>query len=122
MERGRTGTNWLPIILVAVLCAVGLMSLSSTDFYSGDSFHRNQMVRMLVGVLVCLAFRYIDIRLFERFALVGYVLVVLLLVATAFVGKEVYGSRRWLELGGVVVVRLAQRCQGFLVQLYPFKV
>ena len=88
MERGRTGTNWIPIFLVAILCAVGLMTLSSTDFYSGDSFHRNQMVRMLVGVLVCLAFRYIDIRLFERFALFGYVLVVILLFATALVGKR----------------------------------
>ena len=41
------------------------------------------------GVLVCLAFRYIDIRLFERFALVGYVLVVLLVAA--FVGKGFMG-------------------------------
>jgi len=103
MERGHTGTNWIPILLVAALCAIGLMTLSSTDYYSGDAFHRNQMVRMLVGVMVCLAFRYIDIRLFERFALGGYVVVVLLLIGTALVGKEVYGSRRWLDLGGVVV-------------------
>ena len=47
--------------------------------------------------------RYLDIRIFEQFALTAYGFNLALLIATVFVGKSVYGSKRWLELGGFVL-------------------
>ena len=72
------------------------------DFYSGDAFIGTNGLDVGWGI-VCLLVRYLDIRIFEQFALTAYGFNLALLIATVFVGKSVYGSKRWLELGGFVL-------------------
>jgi cell division protein FtsW len=70
-----------------------------------DSYYfvKRQAVFAIPGVLVLIAVSFLDPRTVRRFALAGFAVCVLLLIATLFVGPEVKGSRRWLNIAGISV-------------------
>lgn len=93
--------NFLGVVSVIALTAVGLVNLASVDYYSGDSFHRAQLVWMLLGYVVAIIVFFIDLRVFYNLAYVGYGVLMGLLVATRLFGLEVNNSTRWLVVGGM---------------------
>src|SRR3546814_13568029 len=57
-----------------------------------------RFVALLIGMLILARF---PIRLFEDFAYIAYIGVVVLLVGVELIGFVVGGSQRWLDLGVV---------------------
>lgn len=93
--------NFIGVVAVIALTAVGLVNLASVDYYSGDSFHRAQLVWMLLGYVVAIIVFFVDIRVFYNLAYVGYGVLLALLIATRLFGLEVNNSTRWLVIGGM---------------------
>ena len=52
-----------------------------------------------IAVTVMLCFSMLGLKYIRRFALLGYVAVLFLLMATLFFGVEIKGAKRWLDLG-----------------------
>ncbi len=52
-----------------------------------------------ISVTVMLAFSMLGLKYIRRFALLGYVAVLFLLIATLLFGVEIKGAKRWLDLG-----------------------
>jgi rod shape determining protein RodA len=91
--------HWVGAISLVLINALGLLTLSSADSYSGDSFLRPQLVWTLVGYLVALAAAFIDIRIVERYAYFFYGIIMFLLAITPLVGTTINNSRRWIIIG-----------------------
>lgn len=81
------------------------MIYSSSYYYSinmfNDSSHllKRQLMWGVLGIVVMLVVSRIDFHIFNRFALLMYILSIGFLVLVLFVGIEVNGSRRWLGVG-----------------------
>jgi rod shape determining protein RodA len=91
-------------VLIGIIC-IGLLSIYSA-LYNQIQAHptHNLFIRQLmwlsVGFTVMLGSMLLDYQQLKRASLWLYLLALLLLFAVLLVGKDVNGSKRWLELGG----------------------
>lgn len=91
--------NWLLPTLVAVVGLVGVVMIyAATDgIWRYGAFQH--FLRIGLGGLVMLIIALVDIRVWYRLAYPVYLIGLVLLVGVEFVGVEVNGSQRWLDLG-----------------------
>ncbi|HKY94241.1 MAG TPA: putative peptidoglycan glycosyltransferase FtsW [Kiloniellales bacterium] len=61
---------------------------------------RRHMVMIPLAVLLMLAISMLAPRSVNRFAVLGLLAAIALLIATLFIGQEIKGASRWIELGG----------------------
>lgn len=91
--------NWLLPTLVGVVGLVGVVMI----FAATDGVWRygalQHFVRIAFGGFVMLCVALIDIRIWYRLAYPAYAIGLGLLIGVEFVGVEVNGSTRWLDLG-----------------------
>jgi rod shape determining protein RodA len=91
-------------VLISIIC-IGLLSIYSA-LYNQIQAHptHNLFIRQLmwlsVGFTVMLGSMLVDYQQLKRVSLWLYLLALLLLFAVLLIGKDVNGSKRWLELGG----------------------
>lgn len=98
--------DWFTVILYIILVMAGMVSIyaASYDFdhanmlsfteFSGKQF-RWIGLSLALGLVILL----IDVRVYENYAYVIYVCVLLLLLVTIFIAPDIKGSRSWLVLG-----------------------
>ncbi|WP_462137126.1 putative lipid II flippase FtsW [Candidatus Mycalebacterium sp.] len=108
-DRSPQGFDYtLMIVVVALSLAGALMVYSTSSVYAleeyGDSwrFFKLQAVYLFVGLVVMTVVSLMDYRRLKKIAVPAYFLWLIPLIAVLFegVGKEVFGARRWLSLGG----------------------
>ena len=93
--------DWPVVVLVLTLGFISVANLYSTGLATGTRVYISQAYWLCMGVGVMAAVAAIDYRNLQRLAPVFYGVVVILLALVLAVGKEVNGSRRWLDLGFV---------------------
>src|ERR1700686_460776 len=101
--------DWTILIIVILICSVGVLQIYSatrdTDFQSA---WWKQIVYVLGGLLfmwILLAFDYHSVL---RYVPALYIASVLALLLTYMVGDKVYGSRRWIPLGGGIHLQVSE--------------
>jgi cell division protein FtsW len=94
------------IAAIAILIVIGCVMLSSTAAFAQDSptptfFIKRQFVWLGVGFVLCVIAANLDYHLWIKFWpwLFGLSLILLALCFVPGIGKEVGGSKRWLNLG-----------------------
>lgn len=94
------------LLVIFLLVMTGLFILYSTSAYNGevkfhDSFYylKKQAFATVLGMLLMFAMANIDYHVWQRFAVSGYILALILSTAVLFIGDEYNGSKRWLSLG-----------------------
>ena len=103
-QTGKTDTVlW---VLVLILVVLGLGALFSASEYNGrvrfgDSacYFKKQLFATAVGMGVMYMVSSIDYHFFLRLGPVAYLISMFLSGAVLFVGQEINGSKRWLNLG-----------------------
>ncbi len=110
-DRGLLARWWytvdLPLMFaVFLLMAIGvLFSLAASPAVAVrlDLPYFHFFIRQLIftgpAIFIIVAVSFLDVRSVRRVAFYGFVLAIILLVATMVFGAEVKGSRRWLDLG-----------------------
>ena len=100
--------DWIVIVIYLLLMAAGWISicgasheLGDTDFFSWGTRSGKQLVWIgcsigLAGFLVM-----IDDKYFDSLSVLLYIGMLLLLLITPFIAKEIKGSRSWISLGAV---------------------
>lgn len=94
------------LTLVLILTVVGLVILYSTSAYNGqvkfgDSFYylKKQAFAVVLGMILMFIVAKMDYHIWQKAAILGYFLSIVLSVAVLLFGKEYNGSKRWLSLG-----------------------
>ena len=95
--------NWLVVVLVAALAAVGTATLYSVAGGSFDPWAGRHAVRCLAGLAVLIALALVPVRLWSAAAVPVYLVALALLIAVPVVGHEGMGAKRWLVIGGVSI-------------------
>ena len=96
------------ILALALLNVVGLVILYSTSAYNGavkfhDSFYylKKQLFATLLGIACVYVTAQIDYHYWKKFAVLGYLISLILSLLVLVVGDEYNGSKRWLSFGPV---------------------
>lgn len=90
---------WKLIALLSAITGFGLLVLYSAAGGNFSPWALNQGVRFLIFLGVALVIGRFPLRIFEDFAYLGYIAVLILLVAVELLGFVGGGSQRWLNLG-----------------------
>jgi rod shape determining protein RodA len=93
--------NWLYVVLLCALAAVGYMALYSAAGGSPEPYAARHAVRFAIGLVIMLGIGLIDIRFIAKLAWPAWAGGVFLLVLVLRIGHVGKGARRWLELGGL---------------------
>jgi cell division protein FtsW (lipid II flippase) len=106
MNRAVTSTagriDWAVIGLVLALGAMSVFNLYSTSMATGTAIYLRHLTWLLLGLVVMGVVAAVDYRDLQRFAPVLYgFAVVIALMLVLVIGKEVNGSKRWIDLGFV---------------------
>ncbi|MDP3935926.1 MAG: FtsW/RodA/SpoVE family cell cycle protein, partial [Alphaproteobacteria bacterium] len=67
-----------------------------------DSFHfvKRHVVMLIPTIALMIFFSFINLKNMRLISLITFLGVVLLLIITPFLGTEIKGARRWLNIGG----------------------
>jgi rod shape determining protein RodA len=92
--------NWLYMMLLCALAAVGYTALYSAGG-GPEPFATRHALRFAFGLVLMLGIGLVDIRFIARLAWPAWALGVGLLVLVLRMGHVGKGAQRWLELGGL---------------------
>lgn len=91
--------NWVFVLLITAIAAVGFAMLYSAADGSFDPWASRQMVRFAMGMAILLVFALIDPRIWLQLAYPAYGFALLLLIAVEVAGTTGMGATRWINLG-----------------------
>ena len=99
------------IISLFLLCTVGAVFVYSASNYVaqrdyGDKYYflKKQIIGYLLGIVAFIFFTFFDIKKLKKFAPVILIVSLLLLALVLTpLGKEAYGAKRWIGIGGFTV-------------------
>jgi rod shape determining protein RodA len=103
------GIDWLTVWLYALLVIIGLISIFSAEYKTGDDFfqqllgfeknYSKQVMYFAICMVIAVFILLSDSKVFPATANLLYIIGVLLMIATFVIGKEVKGSKSWIPLG-----------------------
>ena len=91
----------LDFILLFSILLLGVISMFAQYSSSGGQFDyhsKSHIVRFLVFFFFFIAISFINIRFWNDYSLLIFILLILLLVAVKFFGVQSQGSRRWINI------------------------
>ncbi len=94
------------LFIVLFLLGFGLVMVYSTSYYEanlewGDPayFLKKQIFATILGLICMMVVANIPYHFWERFAVIGYIVSVVLILLIIPFGKESHGAKRWLYIG-----------------------
>jgi len=105
-QKKKRKYDYTLLLVVFLLIGIGLIVLYSTSSYNGqvkfeDPFFyvKKQAFATMLGIILMFVVANIDYHVWRHFAVLAYVVAIILSVVVLFVGQEINGSRRWLNFG-----------------------
>ncbi|MDA8249322.1 MAG: rod shape-determining protein RodA [Rhodospirillales bacterium] len=92
--------NWLFVLLLCALAAVGYVALYSAGG-GPEPYASRHALRFAFGLTLMLGIALVDIRFIARLSWPAYALGVALLLLVAGMGHVGKGAQRWIEIGGM---------------------
>ena len=90
--------NWFFILLLLSISSVGVVLLYSIAGGSWDPWASNQIIRILLGLIVVILISLVNIQFWYKLSSPLYLFSIFLIFLTFFLGKEVSGAKRWIDL------------------------
>ena len=94
--------NWLLVFLISFLSFVGLVMIYSATYGDDDRIFISHLSKIFLGFSIMIAVSLIDVNFIKKHAYLFYLIGIILLIFATFYGIVGKGSRRWLNLGGLV--------------------
>jgi rod shape determining protein RodA len=103
LRRGfQENFDWPLFVITSAIAVIGVMNLYSATSAAGPllrDVYLQQIYWLTLGAGAAVLVVAIDYRNFERYAWVGYVIGVVLLVLVFLLGRDIRGSQRWIPIG-----------------------
>jgi len=102
--------DWITILIYLILVMMGWFNIYAavyseehqSIFDLGQQYGK-QMIWIIAGFFLAVCVIIVDSKFYVAFAYHIYALIILLLIAVLFLGREVNGARAWFEIGGVAL-------------------
>jgi len=94
--------NWLLVFLITFLSFVGLVMIYSATYGDDDRIFISHFSKICLGLSIMIVTSLIDLNFIKKHAYLFYLIGIILLIFATFYGIVGKGSRRWLNLGGIV--------------------
>lgn len=92
---------WIVLSMFALI-GIGVLAISSATSYSGDmSTLKDQLLFFIMGLILMLFVMAIDYHFLGEWYLPIYIIINLVLLSVFFIGKDVNGATRWINVGPV---------------------
>ncbi len=97
------------ILLFTIICIGALLTTAASPAVAEriklNSFYfvHRQLLFLTASIFIMIFFSLMSERALRRFVLIGFVVSLILLVAVLFLGDEVKGARRWINILGFTV-------------------
>ncbi len=98
--------DWLTILIYLSLALIGWLNIYSTTFsedypsiFDFSQLYGKQLFFLMLSFLVAIILLFIDAQFYERFASLGYILTVVLLLGLFIFGRKIAGATSWYDLG-----------------------
>jgi len=91
--------NWPLFFLMVVMLVYGLYAIHSATWMRDQAFAKSQLIWIVICMPMFFIVSLIDYRWVRFGAIPLYVVSILGLIATMFIGEKRYGARSWLDLG-----------------------
>lgn len=103
--------DWLTVLLYLVLVVAGAVSIyaatttsaSHTSMFDFSTYSGKQFMWIGLAFAIGFSLLLIDRRIYEGYAYLFYAIMILLLIATAFLAPNIKGSHSWLKFGAVSI-------------------
>jgi len=111
-DRSLLGRWWWSVDRPLLVCFLALMFFGVMLTMAGsppvaerlglDSFHfvKRHVVMLIPTIALMIFFSFLDLRNMRLISLISFLVIVGLLIITPFLGTEIKGAKRWLNLGG----------------------
>ena len=104
-----TEKDWVIIWLYAIIAVIGLLCIFSVEYKANDDFFKSllafkknyskQFIYLIVCIVLATFILLMDSKIFTATPNILYLLGIVLMVLTFFIGKNVNGSKSWIPLG-----------------------
>jgi rod shape determining protein RodA len=102
--------DWITILIYLAMVMLGWINIYAavyseehqSIFDLGQQYGK-QMIWIIAGLFLAICILIVDSKFYVAFAYHIYILIILLLVAVLFLGREVNGARAWFEVNGVAL-------------------
>jgi rod shape determining protein RodA len=96
--------DWYALTLYLMLAGIGLVNIYSAVYDTNSmeiaaGFIQKQLVALGIGVVFIFLLQFIDIKFFERYASILFLLSILSLLGLWGFGTEVSGAKSWYAIG-----------------------
>jgi len=91
--------NWPLFFLMLAMLVYGLYAIHSATWMRDQAFAKSQLIWIVICMPMFFIVSLIDYRWVRFGAIPLYVVSILGLIATMFIGEKRYGARSWLDLG-----------------------
>jgi rod shape determining protein RodA len=97
--------DWYALTLYLMLVGIGLINIFSAVYgvdntEIANGFMQKQLIALGIGLVVIFLFQFIDIKFFERYASILFLVSILSLLGLWLFGTDVSGARSWYSIGG----------------------
>ncbi len=97
--------GWFLFILTLAFSAVSLLNLYSASYETGLIYFKKQLVWLVIGLITLISLSFINYRLIRQYSFYIYSFTVLLLVFVLIFGKEVSGSKSWINIASMASIQ-----------------
>ena len=103
----KRGIDWPIILIYLSLVTIGMVNIYAAvynvddpqPFFSLSHNAGRQIMFLGLSVILIMLILFIDVKVYDTFAYIFYGLMILLLIATIFLGTNINGSKSWIKLG-----------------------
>lgn len=129
--------DWYALTLYLMLVGIGLVNIYSAVYDANNTaiaagFMQKQLISLGIGLVLIFLFQFIDIKFFERYASILFLVSIVSLLGLWVFGTEVSGARSWYAIGGfslqpsefakvAVALALAKHLGGFNTRIDSVK-
>ncbi|MFL2575718.1 MAG: rod shape-determining protein RodA [Flavobacteriaceae bacterium] len=129
--------DWYALTLYLMLVGIGLVNIYSAVYDANNTaiaagFMQKQLISLGIGLVLIFLFQFIDIKFFERYASILFLVSIVSLLGLWAFGTEVSGARSWYAIGGfslqpsefakvAVALALAKHLGGFNTRIDSVK-
>lgn len=98
------------VVIIMILLILGVLMMGSASYVfglqeknNGAFFFNRQLVFAIAGVVAMLSVSFLDYHFFQntKVAYLAFFICFVITLITAFVGTDVAGARRWIEIAGI---------------------